>query len=57
MKLFAINVFYKGVKPVHKKATYELSSFGFFHRGGWVYGATLFCAVDTISLSQQAVLT
>jgi len=32
VRLYSINVFYKGVKPVQKKASYELSSFGFFHR-------------------------
>lgn len=47
MKLFAISVFYKGVKPVHKKATYELSSFGFFQRGGWV--RTLHLLVTVLS--------
>lgn len=34
VKLYSINVFYKGVKPVQKKAAYELTSFGFFQRSG-----------------------
>lgn len=34
VKLFAISVFYKGLKPVQKKAAYDLSSFGFFQRTG-----------------------
>jgi synaptobrevin family protein YKT6 len=34
MIIYAINVFFKGAKPVHKKASYELSSFGFFQRSG-----------------------
>lgn len=37
VKLFAINVFYKGLKPVQKKASYDLSSFGFFQRSGYVF--------------------
>lgn len=32
VKLFAIGVYYKGLKPIHKKASYDLSSFGFFQR-------------------------
>ena len=32
VRLYSINVFYKGAKPVQKKASYELSSFGFFQR-------------------------
>ncbi|XP_003383349.1 PREDICTED: synaptobrevin homolog YKT6-like [Amphimedon queenslandica] len=34
VRLFAINVFYKGLKPIQKKASYELSSFGYFQRSG-----------------------
>lgn len=34
VKLFSINVFFKDVKPVQKKAAYDLSSFGFFQRSG-----------------------
>jgi hypothetical protein len=36
VKLFAINVFYKDLKPMQKKATYDLSSFGFFQRSRYV---------------------
>jgi synaptobrevin family protein YKT6 len=32
VRLFALHVFYKGIKPIQKKASYELSSFGFFQR-------------------------
>ena len=35
MKLFAITIFYKGAKPVQKKASYDLSTFGFFQRSGY----------------------
>ncbi|XP_065919443.1 synaptobrevin homolog YKT6-like [Dysidea avara] len=34
MKLYAINIFYKDETPVHKKASYDLSSFGFFQKSG-----------------------
>jgi len=35
MKLYAINIFYKDETPVHKKASFDLSSFGFFQKSGW----------------------
>lgn len=36
VRLYSINVYYKDVKPVQKKAAYELSSFGFFQRSRYV---------------------
>ncbi|XP_064382443.1 synaptobrevin homolog YKT6-like isoform X2 [Halichondria panicea] len=34
VKIFSITILYKSAKPVQKKASYELSSFGFFQRSG-----------------------